>query len=106
MTSLELGKECKAIAHVEGGAGVLCCYMADGHDGLHWDKTDVIWWSTEDPADSLDESQRFQTGDARLLLATWDRERGMDGGNYSTERALADAVRNLLGILDQLAKED
>jgi hypothetical protein len=64
MTALEFGKECKAVAHVDGGAGVLCCYLPSDHDGLHWDKADGLWWSTEDPAGVLDENQRWQVGEA------------------------------------------
>ena len=43
----DFAKECKAIAHVDGGAGVLCCWGPIGHDGPHQDKADGIWWSTD-----------------------------------------------------------
>lgn len=45
----DFASECKAIAHVEDANGVLCCYLGSGHDGLHWDAHDGVWWTTEQP---------------------------------------------------------
>jgi hypothetical protein len=48
----------------------------------------------------LSDSQRFQVSEARDLLALWDENRGLDGRNYSTERTLADHLRNMLAIIE------
>ena len=53
----------------------------------------------ENRRDGLDDSQRFQVGEARDLLATWDLNRG-DPAVYNTERVLADQLRNLLAIIE------
>lgn len=53
---------------------------------------------------ALSESERYQVGEARDLLARWDRERG-GPGIYSTERTLADRLRGMLALADQLGTE-
>ena len=54
------------------------------------------------PAGPLTDDQRWQVGEARDLLARWDRERFSEDG-YAAERTLADQVRILLAIVDRLA---
>ena len=60
---------------------------------------------TDDLTGLMDESQRWQVGEARAMLAAWDTERGLEGCNYGTERTLADHVRNLLAVIDHVAPE-
>jgi hypothetical protein len=45
----DFAKECKAIAHVDGGAGALCCYLPIDHDGPHWDRPDNLSWQAGAP---------------------------------------------------------
>ena len=45
----DFASECKVIATVDDAAGVLCCYLREGHAGPHFDKFDRLWWTTEDP---------------------------------------------------------
>lgn len=53
----------------------------------------------------LTDDQRFQVSEARDLLARWDRERFTEDG-YAAERTLADQVRALLAIVDQVAPDE
>lgn len=53
-------------------------------------------------AEPLSNSQRWQVREARDLLALWDQNRG-GPDVYGTERTLADQVRTLLAIIDQVA---
>ena len=57
--------------------------------------------TTTETTTALSETERWQIGEARDLLARWDRDRGRPG-IYSTERALADTVRGLLVIVEQM----
>jgi hypothetical protein len=50
---------------------------------------------------TLTESQRFQVAEARDCLGTWDLNRAP--GVISRESVLADQVRNLLAIIDEVA---
>ena len=50
----------------------------------------------------LTESQRFQVEEARDCLGTWDLARGGNPG-IDRETVLADQVRALLGVLDDIA---
>jgi hypothetical protein len=56
------------------------------------------------PEDLLNKGQRWQVGEARDLLASWDLARGGDG-IFGTERMLTDALRGMLALLDQVAPE-
>lgn len=61
----------------------------------------IAWRDAAIPA--LTDSQHWQVGEARDILAAWDGDRG--GDIYSTERTLADLLRNMLAIVDQVAPE-
>lgn len=52
--------------------------------------------------DPLTESQRFQVQESRDVLGTWDLARDGNPG-IDRERVLADQVRSLLEIIDQVA---
>lgn len=52
-------------------------------------------------AEPLSDSQRWQVSEARDLLALWDQNRG-GPDIYGTERTLADQLRTLLAIIDQI----
>ncbi len=51
----------------------------------------------------VDEDQRWQVEEARRTLAAWDAERGDGSDVYDRERVLADHVRTLLAVIDQVA---
>lgn len=55
----------------------------------------------EKPAPLLSESQRFQVGLAREKADRWMQDNGPD--IYGTDRAMVDAIRDLLAIIDQFA---
>ena len=63
--------------------------------------------SREPDNDPLSDAERFQIREARDSLAHWDDPaRGdNDSYGYDRERVLADHVRSLLAIVDQLAPE-
>ena len=55
-----------------------------------------------DDSPAISEAERWQLAEYRSLLAGWDAGRGGDG-LYTTDRTLADALRDLLAIVDRLA---
>jgi|HubBroStandDraft_6_1064221.scaffolds.fasta_scaffold66209_9 hypothetical protein len=47
----ETEAECLAAVSVSGStSNVLVCNLAPGHEGLHFDETDQVWWREADDA--------------------------------------------------------
>jgi hypothetical protein len=59
----------------------------------------IAVWRADGPL--LSDSERWQVEEARQMVARWDQRHGND--IYGTDRALADAARGLLAIVDQIA---
>jgi hypothetical protein len=55
--------------------------------------------AVQQPIAELSESQQFQVSEARNILATWDLAMPI---GVSRETVLADQVRHLLAIIDQM----
>lgn len=53
--------------------------------------------------DVLGDSQRWQVEQARDILATWDLARDPDGPYMDRETVLADQLRALLEVIDEIA---
>lgn len=68
----------------------------------------IAWWLFELAPDRceegpLTEDQRFQVQQARDILGTWELARDPDAPFLDREAVLADQVRTLLAIIDEVA---